>query len=100
MATQENWGDLTILNIKKCLLAKKFPFTKAEKLGKELGVSVTIIDTIKSNSPKNVSGEEPVNYDDEVLIDGIRLTDILQHWLDNDLERSWKKLIDAVERVL
>ena len=77
--------ELTLKNIKNVLKQKGFTSAHAEKLGLQLDeVSQQVIDTFIGNRG-GIGG----NWDSI-------LTDIINHWLHNDVEKSWKKLAEAL----
>ena len=75
--------DLTLKNIKNFLTKNRFPSSDAKKLGEQLDqVSSAQIQTFISNHNNS-------NWDSI-------LSDILNHWLNNDPRQSWKKLGEAL----
>ena len=74
-------SNLTTLNIKKILKDEDFSAGIAEELGLFLGIKQGRIDTLRTNNNGNA---------DKLL------TAIIEEWLRNDKEKSWKKLADAV----
>ena len=73
------------MNIKNVLKQKGFTSAHAEKLGLQLDeVSQQLIHTFIHNR-----GGIDGNWDSI-------LTDIINHWLNNDVEKSWKKLAEAL----
>ena len=75
--------ELSLINIKTYLRDHNFPAVHADKLGKQLdGVTRGDILTYKKNHKRD-------------YWNGI-LTDIISHWLNNDLNPSWEKLARAL----
>lgn len=73
--------SLTVVNILKILKDGKFAFTKAESLGRGLGLSNGKIAQFKMESPGSLEG---------------LLANILDHWLQNNKPTSWKSLAEAL----
>ena len=76
-------GCLSLVNI-KTFFKKDFPADKAGELGTFLGINPGRIFTLESNNIGNA---------DEML------SAILSEWLNNDDEKSWEKLADALRRL-
>ena len=72
---------LSLVNIKTILKEEDFPADKAEELGIYLGIKPGRNSTLKRNNLGNA---------DEML------SAILSEWLNDDGEKSWKKLADAL----
>ena len=77
--------ELTLKNIINVLKQKEFSSADAENLGLQLDeVSQQVIKTIKKDRG-GIGGSS----------EGI-LTDIIDHWLNNDVKKSWNKLAEAL----
>ena len=74
-------GCLTLVNIKTFFKEEDFPADRAGELGTYLGIKPGRISTLKSNNLGNA---------DEFL------SAIISDWLNDDSEKSWKKLADAL----
>ena len=74
-------SNLTVLNIKTILMDEDFPVGIAEELGTFLGIKKGRIDALRKDNDGNA---------DQLL------TAIIEEWLQNDKEKSWEKLADAV----
>ena len=64
------------------LFRNKFPASDAKKLGTYLDISCAKLQELKQN-----------NFSDS---EGF-LIDTINYWLENDTEKSWSKLAEAVE---
>ncbi len=76
------FADLSIKNIKNFLAKHEVASSEAEKLGEQLEVPPSQIRSF-------ISSRNSRDWD------GI-LTDVLQYWLNNDLNQSWVKLGEAL----
>ena len=76
--------ELNLKNIKKFLKQNGFAAADAGKLGEKLGVPPPTLKTMVKNRG-GIGGDW-----DEIL------TEIIYHWLNNDLNKSWKKLAHAL----
>ena len=74
-------SDLTLLNIKIFLKEEDFPTGKADELGIYLGIKPGRISTFKKAS----GGDR-----DRLL------SIVITEWLNNDKEKSWRKLAKAL----
>ena len=61
----------------------EFPAANCEELGLALGIKNYVLHNIRSNRRGQVL---------------LQLADIFEHWLNNDLEASWDKVADALEK--
>ena len=77
-------GRLTLLNIKTFFKKEDFPADKADELGIYLGINFGRISALKSSNLGNP---------DQIL------SAIISEWLNNDGEKSWKKLADALRNI-
>ena len=64
------------------LFQGEFPASKAKELGTYLEVPCASIQEFGQNNMSNAKG---------------MLIDVLNYWLERDLEKSWSKLAEAVE---
>ena len=76
--------SLSLVNIKTFLREEDFPADKAGELGIYLGIKPGKISALKRDNFGNA---------DEIL------SAILSEWLNNDGEKSWKKLADALRHL-
>ena len=75
--------SLNLLNVKTFLKDETFPADKAEELGVYLGIKPGRISALKKNN----------NNDADRL-----LSEIITEWLNNDNEKSWDKLANALKK--
>ena len=64
------------------LFRDKFPANDAKKLGTYLDISSAKLQELKQNNSSDAEGF---------------LLDTINYWLENDTEKSWSKLAEAVE---
>ena len=75
--------SLTVHNILEVLNTGEFPAANCEELGLALDIKKYVLHNILSNRRGQVT---------------LQLADIFEHWLNNDLEASWDKVADALEK--
>ena len=63
-------------------LLEEFPCSKAKSVGTHLGIKRKTLNEIQHNNPRDCKQE---------------FEDVIDYWVENDPEKSWTKLADAVK---